>query len=432
NIETIEVWNRTDNRSDRLSDFYVLVSDVPFRSNNLNTLLNQSGVSSFYNAAQAGSPTNISIGRTGRYVRVQLNYSEHLTIAEVKVLGCVEQNCPPAGTPCDDGDNNTENDVEDGSCNCAGEPISCPVAGTPCNDGNSNTENDVEDGNCNCAGTPIQTGECNSIVNLSVNKPASQSSTVFGAVASRANDGNINGNFLSNSVAATDNESNPWWQVDLTEVANIETIEVWNRTDNRSDRLSDFYVLVSDVPFNSNNLNTVLNQSGVSSFYNAAQAGSPTNISIGRTGRYVRVQLNYSEHLTIAELKVMGCIDNSNCPPAGTACDDGDNNTENDVEDGNCNCAGDPISCPVAGTPCNDGNSNTENDVEDGNCNCSGTPINTGAYCDAQSGFPWQDWISAVSVANLNNESGKDGYGNYLSLSANVSIGGNYSISVEN
>ncbi len=30
---------------------------------------------------------------------------------------------------------------------------SCPLPGTACDDGNSNTENDVEDGSCNCAGT---------------------------------------------------------------------------------------------------------------------------------------------------------------------------------------------------------------------------------------------------------------------------------------
>ena len=31
--------------------------------------------------------------------------------------------------------------------------------------------------------------------------------------------------------------------------------------------------------------------------------------------------------------------------------------------------------CPAANTTCDDGNPNTEDDVEDGNCNCSGTPI---------------------------------------------------------
>ena len=59
-----------------------------------------------------------------------------------------------------------------------------------------------------------------------------------------------------------------------------------------------------------------------------------------------------------------------NCPPSGTACDDNDPSTFNDIEDGNCNCAGTP--CPPAGTVCDDNNPNTINDIEDGFCNCQG------------------------------------------------------------
>jgi hypothetical protein len=36
-------------------------------------------------------------------------------------------------------------------------------------------------------------------------------------------------------------------------------------------------------------------------------------------------------------------IEGGGCPAVGTACDDGDPNTENDVEDGDCNCSGTPI-----------------------------------------------------------------------------------------
>ena len=79
--------------------------------------------------------------------------------------------------------------------------------------------------------------------NLALNKPSTQSSVVFGASAGKANDGNTNGDFLSGSVSATDNELNAWWEVDLGEVYNIETIDLWNRTDNRSDRLSDIMYL---------------------------------------------------------------------------------------------------------------------------------------------------------------------------------------------
>ncbi|MEL6926609.1 MAG: discoidin domain-containing protein, partial [Bacteroidota bacterium] len=323
NIETIKLWNRTDNRSDRLSDYYVFVSDEPFSSDDPNVTAGAAGVFSFYSAAEAGSPTNITVNRTGRYVRVQLNYEEYLTIAEVEIMGCSTD-------------------------------TGCPSAGTPCDDGNANTVNDVEDGNCNCAGTVVEPGECAAVSNLAVGKAATQSSTIFGAGAERAVDGNTDGAFLANSVIATDFEANPWWQVDLGEVVNIETIDLWNRTDNRSDRFSDFYLFVSDVPFSSTDLNSTINQAGVESFYYATEAGTPTTAVVGRTGRYVRIQLNYTENLTIAEVEVYGCSIDTGCPAAGTPCDDADASTENDVEDGNCNCAGSPIgtgsislSCPA-------------------------------------------------------------------------------------
>jgi len=55
--------------------------------------------------------------------------------------------CPEAGTSCDDGDDNTENDVENGECCCKG----CPLAETPCSTtGNPNNLDGIHDGYCNC------------------------------------------------------------------------------------------------------------------------------------------------------------------------------------------------------------------------------------------------------------------------------------------
>jgi len=69
------------------------------------------------------------------------------------------------------------------------------------------------------------------------------------------------------------------------------------------------------------------------------------------------------------------------CPPAGTACDDNDPNTINDVYDGFCNCAG--TYCPPTGTACDDNDPTTTNDVYDGACNCAGTACPTaGTMCD--------------------------------------------------
>jgi RHS repeat-associated protein len=85
-IGTVRLWNRTDCCSDELSNFYVLVSDNPFSSTDLTTTINQAGVSNYYTAGQAGLLTQIGVGRSGRYVRVQLAGDNYLSLAEVEVM----------------------------------------------------------------------------------------------------------------------------------------------------------------------------------------------------------------------------------------------------------------------------------------------------------------------------------------------------------
>jgi len=145
------------------------------------------------------------------------------------------------------------------------------------------------------------------VTNLALNKPATQISTYSTAVAGLAVDGNTNGNFNGNSVTHTATGTQDWWQVDLGSSYALETIKVWNRTDCCGERLSNFYVFVSDQPFSSYDLNTTLNQAGVSNYYTAGQGGTPTYISANRTGRYVRVQFaTAGMPLSLAEVEVMG------------------------------------------------------------------------------------------------------------------------------
>jgi RHS repeat-associated protein len=141
--------------------------------------------------------------------------------------------------------------------------------------------------------------------NLAWGKATSQSSTSFGGNSSRGVDGNTNGNWGDNSVTHTNNEHQPWWQVDLGSVQQIGTVKLWNRTDCCGERLSNFYVLVSDNPFSSTDLTTTINQAGVSNYYTAGPAGLLTEVGVGRSGRYVRVQLAGDNYLQLAEVEVM-------------------------------------------------------------------------------------------------------------------------------
>ncbi len=158
--------------------------------------------------------------------------------------------------------------------------------------------------------------DCNLVVNLALGKPAVQSSTLGGA-ASRAIDGNTNGNYSNNSVTQTLNEFQAWWEVDLGNVGSLKEIEIWNRTDCCSSQLSNYYILISDLPFSSTDLSVLLSDPNVSNFFQSAAAGSPTTVSINRSGRFVRIQLQGTAALSLAEVKVIpSCISASdNCDP---------------------------------------------------------------------------------------------------------------------
>ena len=142
--------------------------------------------------------------------------------------------------------------------------------------------------------------------NLALNKTASQSSTDWDGDPTYAVDGNTDGTYSNDSVTHTQSEYQPWWEVDLETTVNIDTVNIWNRTDCCSSRLSEYYVLVSDSAFTSDDLDETLAQQGVESFYFSEEADTPTQVDVNSTGRYVRVQLQGTNPLSLAEVEVMG------------------------------------------------------------------------------------------------------------------------------
>ncbi len=128
-IDQIRIWTRTDTCCDPLEYYWTVVADHP------NPNPSDSGIFRHFEAATKTSPTTISVGRSGRYVRVLKFGDGEVVLAEVEVL-------------------------HDGT-------------------------------------------------NISVGRPATQSTTAFGASASRALDGSTNGHFQSGSVAHTLRENTP-------------------------------------------------------------------------------------------------------------------------------------------------------------------------------------------------------------------------------
>ena len=180
-------------------------------------------------------------------------------------------------------------------------------------DGNTVTETNE---NNNVFSTPITIfddgiGECNNPVLVSQGKPATQSSTLnFGGInsgASNAVDGNTDGNYYNGSVAATTEENQAWWQVDLGGFYDVFSISAYNRTEGTA-RLNDFYIMASDTPFSSVNLVNARNNASYE-IYIPGQANVPTQWFPNNNApvRYVRVQRTGNGYLTLAELQVNGC-----------------------------------------------------------------------------------------------------------------------------
>lgn len=234
-IERVDVWNRTDCCADRLEDFYVLVSDTP------NPMPGDAGIFEQFVAAAPAPETEIAVGVSGRYVRI-LKTNGVVSLAEVEVWG-----------------------------SAIGTPVPTPTA---------------------TATLAVPT------VNAAQGKSSSQSSTLAGGAAGRAVDGNTNGNFAAGSVTHTGVDGPSWWEVDLGETRQIARIDVWNRTDCCTSRLTNFYILVSTTP------NPVPNGAGV--VFQLLQAAAPNpeiEVPVGVMGRYVRI-LKVSGLVSLAEVQV--------------------------------------------------------------------------------------------------------------------------------
>ncbi len=195
---------------------------------------------------------------------------------------------------CDDGNACTAD-----SCNVGGGCQHAPVAnGTSCSDGNS----------CNGA-EMCMAGACAAGTPLSLGAATSQSSSYAGAAAWKAVDGNTDGNYWNGSVAYTQADAGAWWSMDLGSLKNICDIKIFNRTDGSAERLNNFHVFVSDVPFASTDPIATSMRSGVSDYYQSVGPGTVPplySVNVNRLGRYVRVQLAGTDYLGLAEVQAWG------------------------------------------------------------------------------------------------------------------------------
>jgi F5/8 type C domain len=135
---------------------------------------------------------------------------------------------------------------------------------------------------------------------------ASEISSYPGSSPARAIDGNTNGDyFAASSVSHTNSQTvGQWWQVDTGRIQPITSVKLWNRTDCCETRATNVTVFVADVPF----LSPPSTTPGVTSYVYTGVVGRPTEIAVGRSGRYIRVQLDSANYLHLAEVQIVAPV----------------------------------------------------------------------------------------------------------------------------
>lgn len=270
-ITKIEIWNRTDCCKERLNNYNVLikkgVSDAGVKFNG-STITYQSG---------ENSKRTVTGNKKGRYVRIQKEDKNFLSLAEVRVYGSGEIGTTFlffADPQIKDSHRKNENSYK--------EKMAAFVK-------KINAINEFD--------WPLE--------NVALGKNAYQSSISHNGEASRAVDGNTDGRWAQKSVTHTEGQPNAWWEVDLGKEYDIQEIKVYNRTDSRSEKLTNYDIFVKRTrnetgqKFNASTLNYD-NQNPCNETYPCL-----TTVNGNRTGRYVRIKKNSPGVLSLAEVEVI-------------------------------------------------------------------------------------------------------------------------------
>jgi hypothetical protein len=162
----------------------------------------------------------------------------------------------------------------------------------------------------------VDTGHGLVVENVALGGTAVQSRTFGAATADRAIDGDSGGVLDAGKTSSTDRDVHAWLDIDLGREYDLDRIRIWNRTDGSQDRLRDFWVFVSEQPFQPTDTAAALaTRGGVWSRQVYTIPMPSVEVPARRArGRYVRVQLDGSRpadqsYLTLAEVEVLAATD---------------------------------------------------------------------------------------------------------------------------
>ena len=300
--------------------------------------------------------------------------------------GCEGCDGSLAGTPCNDNDPCTVNDIYDANCNCAGtyqdadndgycvgedpnDNDDCipDASGIDC--GDPCTIIDFEDfesgwgiwndGGSDCTRSTVNAYSGNFSARIRDNSGSSSSFYTDDLDLSAFTSVEVSFTYITSSM---DNSNEDFWlEVSTDGGSTYRQAEEWNLGDEFvNDQRYFEKVLINDFTFTSN-----------------------TRL------RFICDASANGDLVYIDDVEIRACIGDVTCTP-GTACNDGQSCTINDTYDADCNCVGtfqdsdqDGIcdqddQCPgfddgLIGTACNDNDPCTVNDVYTANCGCAGT-----------------------------------------------------------
>lgn len=143
-------------------------------------------------------------------------------------------------------------------------------------------------------------------VNAAMFGTASQSSTYNEqGGAANAIDGNPDGVYVNGSVTHTRSQQGAWWQVDLGAAIPVDTVTLHGRTDCCVERLSDFWIMASPTPFPTTGTpDQIAASPGVVATRVSTTNGQKVAWPPGGSHRYIRVQLNGTDMLSLSEVSV--------------------------------------------------------------------------------------------------------------------------------
>jgi hypothetical protein len=135
--------------------------------------------------------------------------------------------------------------------------------------------------------------------NLALNRPAQQSSIYSGV--DRTPQGGVDGVKDGGFGFHTNNEQNPWWQVDLGKIVGIGEIVIYNRLDCCPERARTIQIFLSD---DGSNWTRVFANDGT--IFGGKNDSKPLRVlfSNGKTARFVRLQLNETNYLHLDEVEI--------------------------------------------------------------------------------------------------------------------------------